>query len=138
MDKINNQLHHSIPILRHSCVGRNLIIRKTVFERIPAIVRMTVLWGLVMMIASCSGPSHNDHGPLTQIEKHSNDNIEYTVSSDPYTYDIEKVAVTNSENDTLFFTPNRVNHLVSFPCNNCHTQALGKMISDDPSGKKAH
>ncbi len=125
---------------RHSRVGGNLIIGNTKFGQIPAcqLAGMTVLFIFVLLITSCSGPSHNDHGPLAQIEKHSNNNIEYTVSSDAFTYDIEKVAVTNSENDTLFFTPNRENHLVSYPCNNCHTQELGKMVSEDPSGKKAH
>lgn len=134
MDKIKNY-----KLSRHSHEGGNLIIENTPFEQIPAKAGMMVYIGvLLLLITSCSGPSHNDHGPLAQIEKHSNNNIEYTVSSDPYTYDIEKVAVTNAENDTLFFTPNRENHLVSFPCNNCHTQELGKMLSDEPSGKKAH
>ncbi len=140
MDKINNSSSY-----RHSCAGGNLSKYYASLQGIPTFVGMTervagmtALFVFVLLITSCSGPSHKDHGPLAQIEKHGNSNIEYKVSSDFYTYGIEKVAVTNSENDTLFFTPNRVNHLVSYPCNNCHTQALSKMISDDPSEKKAH
>lgn len=140
MDKIkDNKLSRHSKKERHSLVGGNLITGNTQLEQIPSFAGMAVCIGvLLLLFTSCSGPSHGDHGPLAQIEKHSNDHIEYTVSSDPYTYDIEKVAVTNAENDTLFFTPNRENHLVSFPCNNCHTQELNKMVSDDPSGKKAH
>lgn len=140
MDKIkNNKVSRHSKKERHSLVGGNLINGNTKLEQIPAFAGMTVCIGVfLLLISSCSGPSHKDHGPLAQIEKHSNSNIEYTVSSDPYTYDIEKVAVTDTNNDTLFFTPNRENHLVSFPCNNCHTKELGKMVSDDPSGKKAH
>ncbi|MCF6359620.1 MAG: cytochrome c family protein [Cyclobacteriaceae bacterium] len=141
MDKIkNNKLY------RHSCEGRNLSKKYPLFQKIPAkagimekLIGMTfLLGGLLLIFSSCSGPSHKDHGPLAEIEKHSNAAIDYTVSSAPFTYGIEKVAVTNSENDTLFFTPNRTNHILSFPCNNCHTQPLSKMASNDPSGKKAH
>lgn len=127
MDKIKNQLRHSRSSVRHSFKGGILFQN----NGIPAYVGMISI-ACILVIGACSGPSHNDHGPLAQIEKHSNSNIEYTVSSDPYTYDIEKVAVTNSVNDTLFFIPNRKNHLVSFPCNNCHTQELSNMVSDDP------
>ncbi len=141
MDKIKNSssYRHSLFISRHSRAGGNPLEWSTVFGQVTAYAGITGFIGFVLLLTtSCSGPSHNDHSPLVQIEKHSNSNIEYSVSSDPFTYGIEKVAVTNSEKDTLFFIPNRVNHLVSFPCNNCHTQALGNMVSDDPSGKKAH
>ncbi len=141
MDKIRKSSSpqcHSRTFLRHSCIGRNPFEIRTTPRQIPAFARMAALFGLVLLLASCSGPSHNDHGPLAQIKKHSKSNIEYTVSSDEFTAEIEKVAVTNAENDILFFIPNRVNHLVSFPCNNCHTKALGNMVSDDPTGKKAH
>ncbi|VAW29323.1 hypothetical protein MNBD_BACTEROID06-517 [hydrothermal vent metagenome] len=142
MDKVkNNNLY------RHCCCAFAKAIAKqgkaknfkhyALFQRISAFAGITIFI-CVLLISSCSGPSHHEHSPLVQIEKHSKNNIKYMVSSDAYTYDIEKVAVTDTENDTLFFTPNRVKHLISFPCNNCHTQELSKMISNDVLGKKAH
>jgi len=92
----------------------------------------------LVLISACSSPSHKHQGPFSEIKNNSNPHIEYSISSEPYTNDIEKIAVTNSAEDTLFFTPNRVNYLVSFPCNNCHNQDLDKMVSTDPFGKNAH
>jgi hypothetical protein len=145
MEKIKNHPLHSRSSTRHFHEGGDPLEKSGKQEQIPAYAVMTVKWAGMMVlivgviiIMSCSGPSHKEHGPLAQIENHSNNNIEYSVSSDPYTYDVEKVAVTNSVNDTLFFTPNRVNHLVSYPCNKCHTKELSNMVSKDSFGKKAH
>ncbi len=76
---------------------------------------------------------------MAKIRQQGANTVEYErISSDPFTLTLEKVAVTNAENDTLFFIPDRTGQLVAFPCNKCHTKALSRMVTRDPLAKKAH
>jgi len=100
--------------------------------------RFLVFYIIAFLAAGCSGPSHNDHGPLASIEKHGNNAVTYTVTSEDFVENIDKIAITNLANDTLFYVPERKSQILSFPCKSCHTKELSKMVSEEPSGKKAH
>jgi len=105
---------------------------------LPVLNQSLLAYGIIILfVGACTGPSHNE-GLLVEVAKHNNKEIKYAISSDYLVGDIEKIAITNKANDTLFFIPNRTDHLLSFPCSSCHTTDLNKMNSQDPLGKKAH
>jgi len=93
---------------------------------------------LLLLLGACSNPGHHKDSLITKLEADGTTAVRYEISAEQYTADIKKVPFINTTNDTLFFIPERTGRIESFPCNKCHNVPLTKMVSDDPTGKKAH
>ncbi len=96
-----------------------------------------VLFG-ILVLGSCSAPAHEDQGPLAKIEEHGKEAKVYPLTSEPFTFYIKKIPVRNAEDDTMFYIPDRLGQLSSFPCSRCHSEPLDHLKSTDPTVKKAH
>lgn len=92
---------------------------------------------------SCSSSNHEEaysgghHETVMERVKHYNDTVAYEVNSKDL---LENGSILRAEDlkgrEEAFFIENRTEHLKSFPCTECHTEALEVLQQKD--GKNAH